>query len=68
MGFWGHTFEIRVPPFSKGGTGGILKEPQDTEVPPKIPLSPPVEKGDFKNPSTCLPRTMGHLIAQQLYY
>jgi hypothetical protein len=33
---------LLIPPFEKGGLGGIFKAPE-------IPLNPPFSKGDFKD-------------------
>src|SRR4030042_2919153 len=36
---------VLIPPFSKGGSGGILSAWEKS----KIPLNPPLKKGDFKS-------------------
>ncbi len=46
--------EISVPPFAKGGIGGILST-EDSPLESKIPLNPPLSKREAVN-STALPR------------
>ncbi len=46
--------EVSVPPFAKGGLGGILRT-EDSPPESKIPLNPPLSKGEAVN-STSLPQ------------
>jgi hypothetical protein len=39
-----HQIKAKTPPFRKGGLGGILNKCL------KIPLNPPLRKGDFNDP------------------